>query len=68
MFKQSLEYTNLGLGKEVVYRLIHMPGGSNRVLLKGLDNHPLIYHCLTILIESWGPLKGVDLGTDLKAL
>jgi hypothetical protein len=63
-----LEYANLGLVEEVAYRPIYVPSGSNRVLLKGLDNYPLIYCRLTILIESWGPLRGVDLGTDLKAL
>jgi len=68
VFKQLLECANLGLVKEVVYRPIYMPGGSNRVLFKGLNNHLLIYYYLTILIESWGPLRGVDLGIDLKAL
>ena len=53
----------MGLVEEVAYGLIYVPSGSNRVLLKGLDSHPLIRHHL----ESWGPPRGVDLGMDLKA-
>ena len=55
----------MGLVKEVAYGLIYVPGSSNCVLLKGLNSHPLICRRL---IEAWGPLRGVDLGTDLKAL